>query len=133
MSQEGDRAMPIYPPEKFGRDHHALILYLETVAVDRRGYPDVRHVRTNPHRHRERVSGAIQRDVHWDPKYTTKLRGGEPAEDGHDDWDAIEDLIAAGLLEWRGTGFAPRFVLTDKGWELAHQLRRLRAKEGLSR
>lgn len=46
---------------------------------------------------------------------------------GHDDWDCVEDFMAEGLVIWEGTGMNPILRLTDKGWALAHKLRRQRA------
>jgi len=112
-------------PEMFGRNHDSLVLYIETVCVDARGYPDLRRLSCNPERHPQFVAAG---SGGWSVKYSTTLRDGTELP-GHDDWDAVDDLVAAGLLEWRGTGVNPRFWLTDSGWARAHELRRKRAEK----
>jgi len=119
--------MRIVREEEFGPEHERLILFIETVCVEDRGYPDVRRMSCNPERHPERRT-ALMPD--WKPSYSTTLRDGSRI-DGHDDWDSIEDLLRSGLIAWRGTGAHPRFELTDKGWERAHALRRARAERSL--
>ena len=119
--------LPIVLPEMFGPDHERLLLFIEEICVERRGYPDVRRLSCNQARHPERLTSVTP---DWRDVYSTKLRDGT-AVPGHDDWDSIEDLVAAGLVGWYGTGEHPRFELTDAGWARAHELRRLRAIRAL--
>ena len=96
-------------PEKFGKDHWSTFAYVETRCVDHGG------VLHHPH----------MRD---DPKYPTKLRGGELANN-HSDYDCLDDLEAAGLLTWSITVGA-KVVLTSLGWEVASKLRQFKAGGG---
>lgn len=50
---------------------------------------------------------------------------------GHDDWDCIEDLVAAGLVEWHGTGAQPVFRLTPEGERVAGLLRAHKQRGGV--
>lgn len=111
-------------PEMFGRQHDVVLLYIETVCVDSRGYPDLRRLSCNPERH----SSYLTHGSAWSDKYSTQLKDGTVLH-GHDDWDVIDDFVAAGLLEWRATGANPRIWLTDSGWARAHELRRRRAEK----
>lgn len=108
-------------PERWGRDHQSVLLYLETRCVDYGGQVRTEQLRCNPTRH------AYGGGVRWSDKYTTRLREGVAAV-GHDDWDCIDDLVAAGLVIWGGTGANPVFRLTDDGWREAGRLRRARAE-----
>lgn len=109
---------------RFGKDHFSLILYIETRCVDHSGIVDKRHLRCNPKNH-----ALFSHEGGWDDKYSTRLAEGVEPVVGHDDWDCIDDLERAGLLIWLGTGVNPGFQLTDKGWKLAHKLRRERAEQ----
>ena len=123
----GKSTVPIVLPEQFGADHERLLLFIEGICVSDRGYPDPRSMSCNQARHPERATSLTPP---WKDAYSTKLTDGT-AVPGHDDWDSAEDLIAAGLVQWCGTGAQPRFELTDAGWARAHELRRARAKRGL--
>ena len=59
-------------------------------------------------------------------KYPTRLAHGVEKEN-HDDWDCVEDLVAAGLVVWHGTGINPVFNLTEEGWRYTDILRREKA------
>lgn len=118
--------MKTITPDLFGRDHLSTLLYLEARAVDHSGRPNMANLKCNANRHPFPANGK------WDPKYNTKLADGT-AVDGHDDWDCIEDMVAAGWLRWEGTGASPVFVLTDAGWAKAHELRRGRAERALTK
>lgn len=111
------------PVEKFGRDHWSTMLYVETRVVDHGGQPDFRHMRCDPRRHPQFAHIPWQKDI------PTRLAGNKHRPK-HDDWDCVEDLIAAGLLEWNGTGMHPVFALTDEGWRVVSLLRRARAEGG---
>lgn len=93
------------PMNAWGRDHFSMLLYLETRAVDYGGKVDARHMRANGIAH---------------PTY---LREGVELV-GHSDYDCIADFEAAEILTNDGTGATPLIRLTDKGWKLAHGLRR---------
>lgn len=104
--------------KRFGRDHWSTLAYIETRCVDHKGVPGLDQMRCNPDEH----PGLCGRGG-WSGKYSSKLKDGSQVE-GHDDWHCVEDLEREGLLRWEGTGMHPIFVLTDKGWKVAGQLRR---------
>lgn len=83
----------------FGRDHWSTFAYIETRIVDHKGALSHAHMRCHPQRHpvmmHAKGSGMGVADG---SDYPTILRGGEEARD-HDDYDCVDDLIAAGLLE----------------------------------
>lgn len=114
------------PLEQFGRDHDSTLLYIETRCVDYRGKVNFDNLSCNSARH-----PYSNHERQWDDKYTTRLAEGFTAPAGHDDWDCIDDFVSEGLLEWRGTGANPIFVLTDAGWERVGKLRRARAERML--
>jgi hypothetical protein len=100
------------------------MLYLESRCVDNSGKLEKAHLRCNPERHPQFAhSGG------WNDKYSTRWASDEYTIIGHDDWDCIDDLVNAGLIESQGTGVHPRFKLTDSGWTFAHLLRRERAEQ----
>lgn len=113
------------PIEKFGKDHWSTFAYAECRIVDNDGLPDLNHMRCDIDRHpglgRARWGGGDRK------KYPTILRGGEKLDD-HDDWDCIDDLVAAGLLTIHGTGIHPVWAMTEKGWQVAALLRQHKAK-----
>lgn len=113
--------MPV-PVENFGKDHWSTLLYVESRCVDYEGRPDRAHMRTDVDRH-PHLRG--QRNSHK-TKYPTQIRDGVLPD--HDDWDCVEDLIAAGFMEDLGTGVQPLWKLTPKGWKVAGALRQHRAK-----
>ena len=97
------------PIAEWGRDHWSTLMYIETRVVDHRGILERQHMRCCTKRH---------------PQFTHQACRGPIA---HDDWDCVDDMVEAGLLEWHGTGIHPVFALTEKGWAMAHALRRFRA------
>lgn len=113
------------PAVDFGKDHWSTLLYIETCCVDNAGRVDRARLRCNPERHPHFNS---RHHPEWSDDYSTRFRSGERRIPGHDDWDVIEDLEHAGLLERLGTGAQPLFKLTDAGWRRVHALRRERAE-----
>jgi len=116
------------PIADFGRDHWSTFGYVETLCVDKDGLPDIRRMRCNPKTH----PGLAH--LPWDKAYGTRLKG--HMEDFpntlpmHDDWDCIDDLIAAGLMENIGNGINPKFKLTETGLAVAAALRAHKARGG---
>jgi hypothetical protein len=102
-----------------------LLLYLETRVVDYGGIVDAAHLSTKPGR--PFVGETRYLRVVRAEKCSTRLADGS-TKPNHDDWDCIEDLIAADLLLWEGTGANPVFVLTDLGHTVAAAVRKARAK-----
>lgn len=106
-----DRAnVPIY---LFGKDHWSTYAYVETRIVDYAGLLNHDHMRTDADRHplmmghkRTMARGAAQNNTR---KHPTRLKARTaPDSDGkfgsvelpdHDDYDCLEDLVAAGLVE----------------------------------
>ena len=110
--------------DQFGKDHWSTFMYVEVRCVDHNGALVREHMRVDPDRHPHLAHRGSSR-----PAPPTRLRG-DDARVGHDDYDCLDDLAAAGLLRSVGTGAAPRFVLTDDGWRAAGRLRRWRAEGG---
>jgi hypothetical protein len=90
---------PPIEASRFGRDHWSTFAYIETRIVDHKGALSHAHMRCHADRHPVMMlakgSGLGVADG---SAYPTQLRGGEEARD-HDDYDCVDDLIAAGLLE----------------------------------
>ena len=119
---------PVALPD-FGRDHWSTLLYLETVQVEGIAI-DFRRVRCNQVRHPEyRVVHHISPARFNGKEYPTRLAGGEELHD-HDDWDCIEDMVAAGLLDDVGFTMTPRYTLTEQGWAYVQALRQHKAAGG---
>ena len=116
----------------YGKDHWSLLAYVETVCVDHGGLIDIRKLSCNPNSHPLLQSGA-----HWNTKYSTRLRGffEHPDRDDpekaiaagvqlrdHDDWDCLEDLEQAGLINIVSLT-TPKVELTTLGVDIAARLR----------
>lgn len=85
---------------RWGADHWSTLGYLETRIVDHRGMINHDHMRCHGDRHpfmlvAKRRSGLLGGGD--GRAYPTRLRNGETAE-RHDDYDCIDDMIAAGLV-----------------------------------
>lgn len=108
------------PMHLWGKDHWSTLAYVAHVATGAREI-DKDKMRTNEDRHPHGV-GFRQRAFASGPskEYPTRLRGGTELLD-HDDWDCLEDAVAAGLLTW-GTWTVPWVVLTDTGLEAFSQI-----------
>lgn len=93
-------SIPPVPPEKFGKDHWSTFAYVETRIVDHRGTINHDHMRCDADRHP--ILRASKRAALFGmsaaTKYPTRLVAGHQRRD-HDDYDCLDDLIAAGLLE----------------------------------
>ena len=91
---------PPVDPTRFGQDHWSTFAYIETRIVDHKGTINHDHMRCHGRRHpmmlqaKNSVSGFSADGS----RYATRLAGGDELHD-HDDYDCIDDLIAAGLLE----------------------------------
>lgn len=117
------------PPKQFGKDHWNLLAYVETCAVDHRNRLDHECMRGNPATHPFLRNDAYQRDRgQWGSSHSTRLRDGKTI-DGHDDWDCLDDLDDAGLVEI--ISLVNGFVrMTDYGLAISAQLRRHKATGG---
>ena len=119
--------MPI-PIEDWGKDHWSTFLYAEGRCVDYKGVLNKEHMRCDPavHPAQANSANALSRPGKISP---TRLKD-DTVESAHDDWSCLEDAEAAGLIANDGSGVNPRYVLTDRGWELAGRLRRYVAEGG---
>lgn len=105
------------PISDFGHDHWSTFGYVETRIVDHGGVVAKHHLRCINVRHPHRAhEGGDASEI------PTRLRGDRLLSD-HDDWDCLDDLETAGLLETSGTGLHPVFHLTERGREVAGKLR----------
>jgi len=134
--------MKTVPIEDFGKDHWSLLAYVETLCVDSHkdgvGEIDKRRIRTNGKTH---PLHAVNRHIvgDWSPEYGTRLAGywdsmGKVVPERqiwpHDDWDCLNDLEAAGLIEVmsEANGFV---LMTEKGLKVAAALRAYKTKGGM--
>lgn len=118
------------PMSVWGRDHYSTFAYLETRVVDYKGTIAKQHMRTDENRHpglafRLPFSG----DDPNEERYPTKLVGFVKLRD-HDDWDCVDDMVVAGLIEKHGTGLYPIVKLTEQGELVAAVLRAHKGKGG---
>ena len=135
--------MKTVPIQDFGRDHWSLLAYVETLCVDSHkkgvGEIDKRRVRANEKRHPMHAVNANMGAGGWQPDYGSRLAGywdtlgrRVPARQipQHDDWDALNDMEKAGLVEVisEANGFVK---LTEKGMKIAGELRSYKAKGGM--
>lgn len=104
--------MDAIPIARFGKDHWALLGYVRSCCVERRGVLEPIRMRCHRARHPEQSRQAREHVVVGDPRLPqlgTHLRGAfsVPAANrvdagfllpDHDDWDCLADFAAAGLL-----------------------------------
>ena len=105
--------------KQFGKDHWSLLVYVEYRVLNNKGVLDMKHLRIkNP----AITNGLIP--IAWKPEWGTRLYGywnedkstnPELRLPDHDDYDCLDDLEGAGLVESFGTGINPAFLLTKKG------------------
>lgn len=106
--------MKIIPLRRFGKDHWSLLLYIESRCVDGNGKLESRCLRD-----RSRPG--------WVGSYATIAKSGQKIS-GHDDWNCIIDLEAAGLIRAiESLDSAAAFQITPEGWKLVSRLRQNRA------
>lgn len=128
------------PTSKWGKDHWSLLAYVECVCVDKGGVIAFDKMRVNPETHPLLSSGPSR----WKPEYCTRLAGFFEFEEradtekaiaagyaisGHDDWDCLDDLEAAGLVEV--VSLTQGWVkMTDSGQVMANKLRNHKSNGG---
>jgi hypothetical protein len=105
------------PMAKFGKDHWSTFGYIEVRIVDHGGVPENQHLRCIHKRH-----PFFAHEGGDASSYPTRLKGGQ-MQKNHDDWDCLEDLEAAGLINNIGTGVNQVYRMTDVGREVAGRLR----------
>ncbi len=107
----------IIPIENWGKDHWSVFAYVETLAVENKGFaiPDARRMRANHSTHPflgNEDDGSM---------FPTRLKNGELF--GHDDWDCLDNCVNESLLKDIGTGINRAYELTELGKLVAGQLR----------
>lgn len=119
--------------DEFGKDHWSTFAYIETCCVDHKGIIEFSRMRTNEKTH-PFYKDARSCSFPWAESNGTRLKSyfqdNSLIDPEHDDWDCIDDLIDAGLLEWNGTGANPVFKLTKLGIKVAAKLREHKANGG---
>lgn len=129
------------PVSKFGKDHWSLLAYVESRCVDGDagvGTLVCAHLRGNSHTH------PLLANTAWKPGFSTRLKGFFEYEqrsdvakaieagfmlEGHDDWDCLDDLAAAGYVEILSLANG-RVRMTEAGLEMAAQVRQHKARGG---
>lgn len=128
MDVADTQALCLVPVDRFGRDHISTLLYIESRCVDNAGKLQKENLRCNQSRHPIHAHAIDDgSDGVWNPKYGTRLVDGTVLA-AHDDWDCIDDLAAAGLVERHGSAMYPVFRLTDSGHAMVARLRKERAE-----
>ena len=102
------------PMHLFGKDHWSTLGYLECHAIDNKGVIDHNHMR-----------GMYGNDV----GYPTRLASGVTLPN-HSDFDCMEDLESAGLLQNKGSGINPLIKMTAKGSLVCAAIRAHKADGG---
>lgn len=116
--------MELTSVDQFGKDHWALLVYIETRAVNQQLLETERLRCSTKNRH---LGGNIPRPG-WMPHYGSCLRDGSVIQD-HDDWDCLEDLEQNGFLII-GSQISGIVTLTDLGITTAHRIRRHKIEGG---
>jgi hypothetical protein len=131
---------------QFGKDHWSMLAYVEHCCVngmDGFGRLDRRRLRCIPAK-RPMLAAALASDIGWKLEYSTRLKGFSQFEGrddpekaiaagvqlrDHDDWDCLDDLEAAGLVEIQSlvNGVVN---MTKRGSAVAGQLRAHKASGG---
>lgn len=105
-------SVPPVPMARFGKDHWSTFAYIETRIVDYRGKLAADSMRCDRDRHPGLHSVRHHSAGYGDRKYPTRLKTEQPNPTlpgaaprwglveiaDHDDYDCVDDLIAAGLL-----------------------------------
>lgn len=119
------------PVERWGKDHWSTFAFVAYWCAESGGGFDIKsqveRMRCDPGRHPEHANTANR--LSPETRYPTRLRDGEKLE-AHDDWDCVEDAIAAGLVEDKGSGWFPLLFMSDAGLEMAAKLTAHKTKGG---
>lgn len=135
--------MTATPVEQFGKDHWSTLAYVESCCVDGKdgiGALDRRRMRCNASRHPLLDANGLP----WNDVHSTRLSGFFDFADrndtakagsagvmliGHDDWDCLDDLEAAGYVEIL-TLANSAVRLTEEGMRVSGLLRAHKARGG---
>jgi hypothetical protein len=141
ISKKKEEIMRRVKMAEFGKDHWSLLAYVETLCVEssKKGVGEISkdRMRCNPKHHPLHAVNEV-RGVHWIDDYSSRLAGYYPETGGtdkskmvrgHDDWDCLDDLEAAKLIEVlsEANGFV---ILSDLGREMAGRIRAHKTKGG---
>ena len=127
LAESDDSGNQPIPPELWGKDHWSTFAYVANRILDYKGVPNLTHMRSDPNLHPGLPNISPMGNVLDGAKYPTRLKDGREVTN-HDDWSCVEDMEAAGLVEWRGTGISPVFKFTDSGYEVWAKLYRHKAE-----
>lgn len=120
---------------EFGKDHWSLLAYVETRCVD--GVQGLAQLERNRMRCNPKSHPLLAARAPWKAEYGSRLRGFFAFPDradaqkaaaagllllDHDDWDCLDDLQAAGLLEIQSLA-NPCVQLTARGIAVSASLR----------
>ena len=129
-------------PHDFGKDHWSLLAYVEDRCVNGKdgvGTLSRSRLSCNPDKHPMLSAGN-----EWQPSYSTRLKGFFQFEErsdylkasaagvqvnGHDDWDCLNDLEAAGYIEIISL-VNGLIVMTDLGRAISAELRAHKSSGG---
>jgi len=116
--------------EQWGRDHWTTFHYVAIRCASHGGEIQRDKMRCDVGRHPHLAGGfAVLMSQVDTARYPTRLKGAEEVED-HDDWDCMDDMMAAGLFISTGTGMHPHYELTDLGWDVFRQISEYRGTRG---
>jgi len=109
--------------EAWGKDHWSLYAYIGARCMDYKGVLDHRHMRGGG-----TISPGEKRGIPAGEAYPTMTKNGEIF--GHDDFNCLDDIEEAGLVENMGTGILPVCRFTENGYEILKQLQKHRMEGG---
>lgn len=127
------------PMSQWSKDHWSTFAYVEHVMVETAGFQIGFDGRMKSNRRNFRIlkedcpkpkrPSACSLGVVMDLKYSTVIKNGQQIHN-HDDWHCVQDMAAEGLFTV--THFEPKDILhlSDKGQQIASQLRQHKASGG---
>lgn len=130
------------PIEHFGKDHWSLLAYAESTCVN--GTEGFGNLSSNRMRCNKEKHPLLSSGNNWKTEYSTRLKGffefpdRSDAEkaiqagvmiEGHDDWDCLNDLDEAGLIEIKSL-VNGSITMTKKGMELTNKIREHKCEGG---
>jgi hypothetical protein len=128
----------VIPVANWGKDHWSTFAYVETCVVDHQPL-DRDRLRCNSDRHPHLMGHRVAMASlgKWKPEWGTRLKGFfiDGGEDrtkqlsDHDDFDCLEDMELAGLIEIMSVVNA-KVMLTPKGIAVAAHLRAHKSRGG---
>lgn len=135
------------PMNRWGKDHWSTLAYVETRIVDHEGQLAEPHMRSDGGRYATRLKPTEEAIEEARIRQTAGERFPTPRVEelfGHNDWDCLADMYAAGLIVVEGL-VSPKlhngrllhrltfqkkawFSLTEEGYRIAAQLREHKAR-----